>query len=107
MIFSSSTMPARSKLAGSFRSHLILIAMVAMASVPAGLAQDGEISINSKVGPEQIKEWLESSDSRLTAWGAYFASTSDNANNDDAYVTIMVKVASALLGEKTAGVASP
>jgi hypothetical protein len=46
-----------------FRSHLILIAMVAMASVPAGLAQDGEISINSKVGPEQIKERLESSDS--------------------------------------------
>jgi len=41
--------------------------------------------------PNQIKEWLEGSDSRLTAWGAYFASTSDDAYNDDAYVTIMAR----------------
>ena len=83
--------PVGSNLAGMFISRLILIAMVAMASVPTGIAQDGEISINSKVNPNQIKEWLEGSDSRLTAWGAYFASTSDDANNDDAYVTLMAR----------------
>jgi hypothetical protein len=91
MIFPSFIVPAGSKLAGMFRSHLILIAMVAIASVATGIAQDGEISIHSKVNPNQIKEWLEGSDSRLTAWGAYFASTSDDANNDDAYVTIMAR----------------
>jgi hypothetical protein len=74
-----------------FRSRLILIAMVALAAVANGLAQDGEISINSNVSSDQIKVWLESSDSRLVAWGAYFASKSNNVVNDDVYVTIMAR----------------
>jgi hypothetical protein len=47
------------------------------------------ISIDSKVSPEQIKEWLQSSDSLRIAWGAYFASKSDDALNDDLYLEIM------------------
>jgi hypothetical protein len=54
-----------------FRSHVILIAMVALASVASGLAQTREISIDSKVSPEQIKEWLQSSYPIQVAWGAY------------------------------------
>ena len=74
-----------------FRSRLILIAMVSLAAVANGLAQDGEISINSNVSSDQIKVWLESGDSRLVAWGAYFASKSNYVVNDDVYVTIMAR----------------
>src|SRR5260370_41945755 len=82
-------MPVESKLADMFRSRLILIAITALASVPSGLAQDGEISIDSKVSPEQIKEWLQSSDSRRVTWGAYFGGKSDDGVNDDLYFMIM------------------
>jgi hypothetical protein len=82
-------MPVESKLAGMFRSRLILIAIAALASVASGLAQDDGISIDSKVSPEQIKQRLQSSDSRQVAWGAYFASKSDDALNDDLYLEIM------------------
>jgi hypothetical protein len=68
---------------------LLSITMLALAAT--GMAQNDQITVNSNVSPNQIKEWLEGSDSRLTAWGAYFASTSDDANNDDAYVTIMAR----------------
>jgi len=56
-----------------FRSRLILIAITALAFVPSGLAQDSEISIDSKVSPEQIKQWLQGNDPTRVAWGAYFA----------------------------------
>jgi hypothetical protein len=68
-----------------FRSRLILMAIAA----PSGLAQDAEISIDSKVGPEQIKEWLQASDSHLVAWGAYFARKSDDGLDSDLYYMIM------------------
>src|SRR5882724_1150950 len=82
-------MPVESKLADMFRPRLILIAMAALAFVASGLAQDDEISIDSKVSPEQIKEWLQGSDSHHVAWGAYFASKSDDFLNDDLYFMIM------------------
>jgi hypothetical protein len=81
--------PAESKLADMFRPHLILIVLAALASIASGLAQDGEISIDSKVSPEQIKQWLQSSDSFKVSWGAYFASKSDDVINNDLYLEIM------------------
>jgi hypothetical protein len=68
---------------------LLSIAMLALAA--SGIAQDSEITVNSNVSPNQIKAWLEGSDSRLAAWGAYFASVRDDASNDDAYITIMAR----------------
>jgi hypothetical protein len=73
------------------KRHLTLLSIAVLALAATGIAQDGEITITSKVSPNQIKAWLEGDDSRLTAWGAYFASKSDDANNDDAYVTIMAR----------------
>jgi hypothetical protein len=69
-----------------FRSRLILIAIAALASVASGLAQDAEISIDSRVSPEQIKEWLQASDSHLVAWGAR---KSDDGVDSDLYYMIM------------------
>ena len=80
-----------SKLADMFRPHLISIAMLVLASVTSGVAQDGEISIDSKASAVQVKEWLQSSDSRKVAWGAYFASKSDDVINNDLYLEIMSK----------------
>jgi len=68
---------------------LLSITMLALAAT--GMAQNDQITVNSNVSPNEIKAWLEGSDSRLTAWGAYFASKSDDANNDDAYGTIMAR----------------
>jgi ABC-type uncharacterized transport system substrate-binding protein len=73
------------------KPHLMLLSITMLALAATGMAQNDQITVNSNVSPNQIKEWLEGSDSRLTAWGAYFASKSDDANNDDAYVTIMAR----------------
>lgn len=69
----------------------ILTAIILLASAAPIPAQDTQITISSNVSPEQIKEWLESSDSSSVIWGAWFASQSQDALNDDAYVTIMVR----------------
>ena len=70
---------------------LMLLCIAMLALTATGIAQDDQITVSSSVSPNQIKAWLEGSDSRLTAWGAYFASRSEDANNDDAYVTIMAR----------------
>jgi hypothetical protein len=72
-----------------FRPRLILIAMAALASVASGLAQDDEISIDSRVSPEQIKQWLHGNDPARVAWGAYFATKNDDGINDDLYLEII------------------
>jgi hypothetical protein len=71
------------------RSHLILITIAALACAGSGLAQDGEISIDSRVSPEQIKQWLQGNDPARVAWGAYFATKSDDGVNDDLYLEII------------------
>ena len=71
------------------KPHLMLLWITMLALAANGMAQNDQITADSNVRPNQIKAWLEGSDSRLTAWGAYFVSKSDDANNDDAYVTIM------------------
>src|ERR1700750_496897 len=73
------------------KPHLMPLSITMLALAATGMAQNDQITVNSSVSPNQIKAWLEGSDSRLTAWGAYFASKSDDANNDDAYVTIMAR----------------
>ncbi len=73
------------------KPHLILLSITILALVATGIAQDDQITVNSNVSANQIKAWLEGSDSRLAAWGAYFASKTDDANNFDAYVTIMAR----------------
>jgi hypothetical protein len=87
--FSLFTTPVESKLADMLRSHLILITIAALACAGSGLAQDGEISIDSRVSPEQIKQWLQGNDPARVAWGAYFATKSDDGVNDDLYLEII------------------
>jgi hypothetical protein len=72
-----------------FLSRLILVAMAALASGASSLAQDGELSIDSKVSPEQIKQWLQGNDPARLAWGAYFATRSDDVLNNDLYLEIL------------------
>lgn len=71
------------------KPHPMLLSIAMLAFAASGIAQDSDIAVNSNVSPNQIKAWLEGNDPRLIAWGAYFASESDDANYDAAYVTIM------------------
>jgi hypothetical protein len=70
------------------RAPLIMATLLLSAH---GIAQEENISVDSSVTPEQIKEWLQSNDSRLVAWGAYFSSKSDDPINADVYTTIMAR----------------
>jgi hypothetical protein len=65
------------------------LSMAMLALAATGIAQNREITADSNVGPNQIKAWLQGNDSRLIAWGAYFASKSEDVN-EDAYVIIMI-----------------
>lgn len=48
--------------------------------------QTGDISVNSRPSHAEILSWLNSNDSRLIAWGAYFAGT---AGDDSATPTLV------------------
>lgn len=66
----------------------ICVAVAILAFAGACVAQQN-ISLDPNASPEQIKALLQSSDSRLVAWGAWFASRSNNRVDEDAYATLM------------------
>jgi hypothetical protein len=68
----------------------LFFALIVVSLTASCVAQD-HISISSAVGSEQIKEWLAGDDLRLVAWGAYFASRVQDANNDPEYLTLMAR----------------
>jgi hypothetical protein len=53
--------------------RLMVIATAGLASTASVLAQDVQITVDSAPSAAEIHAWLSSGDSRLIAWGAYFA----------------------------------
>jgi|GEM_PF-3646638 len=67
----------------------ILVTALVFASAPNGYTQDDGEKPRRLPSPDQIKEWLESSDSAKAMWGAWYASQSEDTVGNDVYVTIM------------------
>ena len=54
--------------------HLRILAAAAVCVSPwIVFAQESAITAGTKATPDEIRQWLESGDPRLIAWGAYFA----------------------------------
>jgi hypothetical protein len=70
--------------AKSILRSLLSIA-VALIAVPVTHAQSGDITLDSRATPDQIQNWLLTSDPRLVAWGAHFA----REHNDPAALALM------------------
>jgi hypothetical protein len=82
---------SQKEVAVMLRNRVISVVTALLALSASSFAQPSGISVDSSVSPEQIRDWLESGNSRLVAWGAYFASRSDDPANDDVYDTIMAR----------------
>lgn len=74
-----------------YRSGALLPVMILMAANVAAASPDREYTRGSVVSPDEIKELLESGDSRQAAWGAWFASQGGGSPEEDEYVTIMAR----------------
>jgi hypothetical protein len=71
-----------------FKFRLILVALCILALAMSVCAQQDGISIDTKATSSEIQKWLCSGDSRLVAWGAYFA----RENKDDTVIAPMVQL---------------
>ncbi len=55
----------------------------------AGVAQDGDIAVQTKATSNDIESWLDSGDPRLTAWAAYFSVRNSDPSGDATMVEIL------------------
>jgi hypothetical protein len=68
-------------------SRLLAVAIVGCSLTSAVLAQQEEITVDSKPTDAEIRGWLTQEDPRIVAWGAYFA----REGGGDGAVTLLLR----------------